>query len=65
MRTTRTTSPYFSPKIIIAPDWRASSSLSTAVSVSAFSRTSSFTRRSTTFSSSSVSGWKCEKSKRR
>jgi hypothetical protein len=63
--TTRTTSPYFSPKIIIAPAWRAFSSSSTEVSVAAFSRTSSFTRRSTSASSSSVSGWKWEKSKRR
>ena len=65
MRTTRTTSPYFSPKIIIAPVWRASSRFSTEVSVSPFSRTSSFTRRSTSRSSSCESGWKWEKSKRR
>ena len=47
------------------PPGAPSRSSSTAVSVSAFSRTSSLTRRSTPASSSSVSGWKCEKSKRR
>ncbi len=65
MATTRTVSPYFSPKIIMAPVLRACSRGTTAVVASSLRRTRSFTRRSTSRSSSSVSGWKCEKSKRR
>ena len=37
--TTRTVSPYFSPKIIMAPVLRASSSPSSAVSAAALART--------------------------
>ena len=62
--TTRTVSPYFSPKIIMAPVLRASSMASSAVSPPAFWRTSSLTRASTRWSSSVVSGWKWAKSKR-
>ena len=65
MVTTRTVSPYFSPKKAIAPAFLASAMASTAVSVATLARTRALTRSSTLRFSSSVSGAKCEKSKRR
>ena len=65
MVTTRTVSPYFSPKKAMAPACLASAMASTAVSVATFFRTRAFTRSSTFCFSSSVSGAVCEKSKRR
>ena len=65
MVTTRTVSPYFSPKKAMAPACLASAIGSTAVSVAALRRMRSLTRSSTRCFSSSVSGAPCEKSKRR
>ena len=64
-RTTRTVSPYFSPNKATAPIALASSTGVLRCSSSGRSwRIRSFTRRSTSRSSSSVTFWKCEKSKR-
>ena len=62
--TTRTSSPYFSPKSAIAPRRRASSIGVTNVRTGIASKTFSLTIRSTRVFSSGVSGWVCEKSKR-
>ena len=62
--TTRTVSPYFSPKNAIAPACLASAIGSTSVSAATFLRTRSLTRSSTRCFSSSDSGAECEKSKR-
>ena len=62
--TTRTSSPYFSPKSAIAPRRRASSIGVTNVRTGIASKTFSFTIRSTRVFSSGVSGWVWEKSKR-
>ena len=65
-RTTRTTSPYFSPNRAMAPILRASSMVASRFSMSGKSeRMSWFTRISTARSSSSVIFWKWEKSKRK
>ena len=52
--TTRTSSPYFSPKSIIAPRFRASSIGTMNVRTGWFSKTASLTRRSTSARSSAV-----------
>ena len=65
MVSTRTVSPYFSPKKAIAPAFLASAIASTSVSAGRLARTRALTRSSTRWRSSGVSGAKCEKSKRR
>src|ERR671924_196581 len=62
--TTRTSSPYFSPKSIIAPSLRASSICVTNARTGRFSKIRSLTIRSTSARSSGVSAWGCVKSKR-
>ena len=62
--TTRTSSPYFSPKSIIAPSLRASSIGVTNVRTGIASKTFSLTIRSTRARSSGVSCCSCVKSKR-
>ncbi len=65
-RTTRTTSPYFSPKRAMAPILRASSMVASRFSISGKSDRMSWLTRVSTFSSSwSVIFWKCEKSNRK
>ena len=62
--TTRTVSPYFSPKSAIAPDFFADSRSVSTVVTGIFSRIFSFIMRSTLSSSSAVTAEKCVKSKR-
>jgi hypothetical protein len=62
--TTRTSSPYFSPKSACAPIPRASSGVMIRVSTGAFWRMKSFTSRSTCAYSSGVSALAWLKSKR-
>ena len=64
MSSTRTSSPYFSPNNITAPDFFASSIGMTCARVGVFCRISSFTARSTLRISSSLIGLSCAKSKR-
>ena len=64
METTRTVSPYFSPKRALAPVFLASSMFITCVTTSRFSAIFSFTIASTLSSSSLVIAEKCVKSKR-
>ena len=64
MSSTRTESPYFSPKSIMAPSFWASAMGKTRHSVAALASTSALTRVSTLRISSSVSGWLWTKSKR-
>ena len=65
MVTTRTVSPYFSPKKAMAPAFLASAIARTSVTAGALPRTRWLTRSSTCCFSSGDSGAKCEKSKRR
>ena len=62
--TTRTTSPYFSPKSIIAPSFRASSIGVRNVCTGRFSNTRSLTISSTRSRSSALIAWGWVKSKR-
>src|SRR5437870_5178805 len=62
--TTRTSSPYFSPKSIIAPSFRASSIGVTKARTGRFSKIFRLTRRSTSSRCSRESAWECVKSKR-
>ncbi len=64
MSRTRTSSPYFSPKSIIAPCFCASAIGMTRASVGAFAMISALTIVSTRRISSSVIGALCAKSKR-
>ena len=64
MSSTRTSSPYFSPKSITAPDFFASSIGITWARVGVFCRISAFTRPRPGGSPPSLSGLSCEKSKR-
>ena len=64
MSSTRTSSPYFSPNSIIAPDFFASSIGMTWARVGVFCRISAFTRCSTSRICSSVIGLSWAKSKR-
>ena len=61
---TRTSSPYFSPKSIIAPSLRASAIGVTNACTGRFSKTVSLTIFSTASRSSAVSDWRWVKSKR-
>ena len=63
--TTRTSSPYFSPKSAIAPVARASSSAISRVTTGVFSSSTAFAMSSTALISSADIGFVCEKSKRR
>jgi hypothetical protein len=64
MSSTRTSSPYFSPKSIIAPVFCACSSGSTRAWVAALARISAFTSASICATSASLTGALCAKSKR-
>ena len=64
MSTTRTMSPYFSPKSIIAPSFRASSIGVSKMRTGRFANTRSLTRCSTSARSSADSAAGCVKSKR-
>ena len=63
--TTRTVSPYFSPKSAVAPSFCASAIGSTCVVMSTPCKTISITADDTFASSSGVTAEKCVKSKRR
>jgi hypothetical protein len=62
--TTRTSSPYFSPNSARAPDATASSTAISRVVTAAFWSTMSLAMSSTRISSSAVTGFGCEMSKR-
>jgi hypothetical protein len=65
MATTRTSSPYFSPKSARAPDAIASSCAIKRVTTGTFCKTTSLAMSSTRSSSAALTGFGCAKSKRR